>query len=325
MRWWVKELALVGCFGLHPALAASPTPLTLDYQAPAGCPEAASVEREVLRLAQLERSAPHQVRARLLVQAGESGFVLTLRAAVDGISGERRFEGGSCQSVTDAAVLTLALMLNPEAELPVPENAPDPVPPAREPARTRPAVQVARSSAGVRGAASAWPTRFDARALLGVHSGVLPDPGFELMAGAGVSLGPLSGSLLLGFMPAQTARIDNSGKGGDLWALTGSALFGWYIRIESFRFGPALGGEFSRVSGEGAGVSDPEAASISWAAAMGGLSADIALYEGVGLAAAVLGVAPLSRPSFFLEQLGPVHQPEPFGIKAYFGATLSLF
>lgn len=98
------------------ALAAAPD--ALDYQAPAGCPDAASFAAAVEgRGASL--AGPGGAGARLLVriEPGEGGFTgsLVLRSGAEA-SEPRRVSGGSCAEVSDALAVVTAIALQRDAQ-----------------------------------------------------------------------------------------------------------------------------------------------------------------------------------------------------------------
>src|SRR3954470_21103132 len=94
--------------------------IQLSLVGPGDCPTASVVHDQVEMLARVPANSPHQLDGRLLIEALTTNKVrLTLTARLDqGATGERTFTGSSCAEVTDAAALTLALMLNPDAAPP---------------------------------------------------------------------------------------------------------------------------------------------------------------------------------------------------------------
>ncbi len=309
------------CFGWH-AQAANPEPLVLEWVAPPTCTGGETVRREVLRLASLDGPGVHRVHARVRIQRlGDRDFELRLSADLDGVEGERTFRGQSCDSVTDAAALTLALMLNPDAEVtpaepapakptPAPRSASEPGPPAAQ--RKRPPSEREEISWALSGASAL---------AIGVRTGVLPDPGLEVAIAAGAGLGPLRGWLGGSIMPAQSAAISGSNAGGRMWVLSGTALAAWALNTGSFEVAPSLGIELTRVAGRGAGVTAPERASIHWTSAIVGGTAHLRVSGSAALGVGVFGLVPLARPSFYLDDLGPVFEPQVAGIRTHFSAV----
>ena len=312
------------------ASAAPTEPLTLDWSGPPECPDRATVHREVLRLAQLTAVSLHHVAATARVQRQGARYHLSLKAELDGVSGQREFEGQSCDSVADAAVLTLALMLNPDAQIDrvAPPAASEPAPPARvEPVLVHeaPPPPVAASPDSAASDSSPWPTHVAGGVMGGLRTGVLPDVGVELGVGARVLTGPLSLMLAASAMPPQSAPAPESlDARAELWLLSLGALAGWHTRFEPFGFGMSAGVDWTRASGRGDGVSEPEQAHIHWLSAQFGGTAMLAVTEHVDLGTGVFGLVPLARPAFTFEEIGTVYRPEPLGIRAYFSVIVTL-
>lgn len=106
-----------------------------------------------------------------------------------------------------------------------------------------------------------------------------------------------------------------------MWVLSGGALAEWAVDAGMFEVGPALGVELTRVAGRGSGVSAPERASIFWTSATVGATGHWRVSVPFALGGGVFGLIPLARPSFYLEGLGPVLEPQVVGIRAHFSAA----
>ena len=97
---------------------AGETPLDLSWDAPAECRDAAAVRADVARLAGAGSRRAQRLKARVrLTKISASTWTLAMVTELEGISGERTLTASSCGAVTDAAVLTMALILNPEVEI----------------------------------------------------------------------------------------------------------------------------------------------------------------------------------------------------------------
>lgn len=153
-RWF--RISLLGAsLGVCSATKAA-EPLELEWHAPPECPSGPSVRADVLQLAGAATGSSHRVVAVAHIQGGgEQKYQLTLTATLDGVAGEREFFGSSCDSVADAAVLTLALMLNPDASLETPSARADQPPHAPEPSEGQ---DTLRSSHGANTPAVTNPT-----------------------------------------------------------------------------------------------------------------------------------------------------------------------
>lgn len=99
-------------------LAGISEPFELIWIAPSACPDETLVRRWLRRLLATGNSTLGHLRVEArLEQLGISAFALTLRTDFGGMAGDRVLRGQSCESVTVAAVLTMALMLSPDQDL----------------------------------------------------------------------------------------------------------------------------------------------------------------------------------------------------------------
>jgi len=320
--------------GLLPALlapksaAAEPSepPLSLTVSAPPECPSRQALQAEALRLARVGPDFTRKLTAEIGVERAGARFSLRLHTDFDGVAGERSFEGSSCQAVSDAAVLTLALMLNPDVETdadPAPSAGesetkaappPEPGPPKQEPRRPI----GGRDAGGPRleGAVAAY---------LGAELGILPALGPEIGAALGLSLRPITVWLGVSYAKAQDVTLSD-GQGGRLWAGSASLLGCWAIPAgPSATIEPCAGAELDRVEGHGTGVTDPETGAIFGTSAVAGLSASIELAPRLSLRGSVQGLVPLGAPRVFLEDIGQIHQPGPVLGRAHAGLSLGLW
>ena len=164
----------------------------------------------MLRLARVDsRALPHLLKAQVTVEkTSEARWRLKLVTEFAGVSGERIFSGNSCRAVTDASVLTLALILNPDVE------------PAREPPSVEaPPSEPLRVSSvhgtGVPDRASGKSkTEMERRKLVwlgasyvGFQAGVLKKPGPEFAIGLGTLLGRASAWVLGSYVYDFTSAI----------------------------------------------------------------------------------------------------------------------
>jgi hypothetical protein len=173
----IRWLALLTIFVPSRAMA-----FELSWEAPAGCPAAAEIEANVARIVGLREKRPVTVRA--LAREVDGGWRLDLHTRTNDEEGERELRGASCAEVASAAVVVIALTIDPEVMAlpppppPLPPPPPPPPPPAPPP-RTRALFATLRL---VGGAAFAAPPGVAPRVALsaGVRSG-------RFAAGAGVS------------------------------------------------------------------------------------------------------------------------------------------
>lgn len=318
--------------------AAPSEPLVLNWQVPPGCPDGSTVEREVLQLAQLTPGTGHRVVAQGRIRVLSGSFHLQLNAELGGIAGQREFSGTSCRGVTDAAVLTLALMLNPDArpesvrseperasdQEPAPESEPPPEGPApRASARTETSSRATTPSEHESRYSARWPLRLFGGASGGVRTGVLPDVGLEVGLGAVMAAGPVSAALAGQVtLPDSGPMPESSEASVELWLLSVGALAGWQFSVATVGVGTHAGLDWTRAAGRGEGISDPEQANIHWLSAQMGATAMLSVSEHVAVGSGVFGLVPLARPGFTVEGVGEVYRPQPVGIRAYVGVFL---
>lgn len=280
----------------------------LSLAGPAECPKASVVHAQVQKLARLAADAPHHLEAHLLIEPTDGDRVrLTLTASLDdGAPGDRTLIGASCAEVTDAAALTLALMLNPDAapaDERVEASSPPPAPPRQldaPPARAR---RPPSSRAAARIHAFAGLT---AGARVGVMPSISPEAGATL----GVSVNQFSSWLGIAAAPPQTAHAPGGKFGGRFWALSGTWLACWApLDDDTVQLGPCAGVGLTRLAGSGVGVLHPNDSETTWVSGTLGLSTSLALGSRVTVRALALGAVPAARPTFYLQGLGAVHQP----------------
>jgi hypothetical protein len=286
-------------------------PLDLVWSAPAGCPDGGAIKSEVLRLAGAGTRNSRHLKARASIRPdAETGWTLALATDLDGVPGERTLAGQSCQSLSDAATVMLALILNPEVVLP------------EGPAKVAPSTtaSVSLSTAPKAGPSPVW--------LIGAHaglqSGVLKDlsPSFALTLGA--ALGRASLRLVPGFAPPQDVWVDGKpGRGGRLWSASAAALGCWTALRGWAVLAPCLGVDVVRLQGRGLGVAKPQDSTVYWSSAELALTVAVPLGSTVNLALSGVGLLPFSRPSLYLDGIGTVNRPAAFAFRALAGIELA--
>jgi hypothetical protein len=287
---------LVSC-ALCPATSRAEAPVSLgmnlDWNAAPGCPDRATAEaaiREILGprtmtggpsdLVQVEisRLAEGRWEARVLTR-GTSG------------SGERRFEGPTCNLVADAAVLVAAMMFDPLA---IAERiksmteasqraAPSPMPP---PTRDRP-----RMLAGLLAAADV---------------GSLPGPS----GGLGVVLGVQYGRWhfegdATAWLPRLALAPPAQDRGGEIDLYSGGLRACWdgaQSASGELRLGACLAGEAGVTTGQGTtGIAQPQQTSGLWAAAFAGVTARQVSASGLAPWLSLDIGTPVRRPMYVID------------------------
>ena len=125
------------------ALAFAGDPFSLDWAAPPGCPTGEAVYARIAAAIGAVEGPTLQARAEI-EQHGDGTFGLTLALSRRGEpEGTRTLQGPTCEAVSDAAILIVAIAIDPDAAEalapdpepePSPEPEPEPVPePSPEP------------------------------------------------------------------------------------------------------------------------------------------------------------------------------------------------
>ena len=300
--------------------------LELMWTAPTECPQAAAAEARVRRL--VGTDAAGSVAASVSVrQLGENRWSATLALG----DTTRVLEGESCDSVADAAVVILAMAIDPEA---APEAPPAPA--TEQSAAEAPA---AESPAGPVAAARPPPPPASARASGNEHVAAattdiapVPPPAAEL-APWGASLrgfgewgmlpAPSVGGVVavhaawsgrylaelsaLGLLPREEV-VEGGTSGGE---------FSWFgLQLTACRVlaRPAFvcgGFEAGRLSGTGFGAREVRTQHTFWAAPGVELAFAPALGSSFAFEASAGLFIALRKPEFAVDGVGVVHQPGP--------------
>jgi hypothetical protein len=117
-----------GVVGLSaPTDARADVPLDLTWTAPAGCPTGDAVRAELQRVVRVRRGrTPPLLTVNARIEQSGANWILHLRTKRDGVTGERRLQGGSCASLVGAATLVMALAYGEGVEIAPEAMPPDP-------------------------------------------------------------------------------------------------------------------------------------------------------------------------------------------------------
>ena len=306
----------------------------MNWEAPAGCPSAADVSRELERLVRVPpgKAPPHlSVDAR--VEPRGERWVLHLRTELDGVEGERELEAESCASLARAATLVVALALGVGADAgaaaatPSPTEEPRPrtaarprvadaSPPPSAPAAPPPVLAPAPPPAPLLPAAVVVappppPVARDAWALVvetRVARGPLPGASF----GAGIGLdgerGRLLGSLRLETWLPADEDTSAAGVGARFVAVAGE-LAGCAVagRARRFSLAGCVGARVGAVRGASTGALFDGMATAPWYVAVPALRTRTRLTRALSLDAGVELAASLKQPRFVIDNLGTVY------------------
>jgi hypothetical protein len=288
---------------------------SLEYSAPAACPDRFELVTQIERRSHVARLVAHDARFRLRVEltraAEQTEGVFDLKEG--GAQTRRTVHGESCARVVAALALMAAVAMDPNAETGPLE--PEPKPAAPRPARPAPR---ARAPATAR---SRW--QVQAGFVGGVTGGVAP------------SVVPFYG-LWLGATPRDTnawrpeLRLAALIARDDAERATGSASFTWtaaraelcvpHVALSrDFEAAPCALADAGRVHGLGYDTANPETHNATWLAL--GLQAELdwSVEHSLLVSAQAGAVAPLKHDTFTLPNLTLHRIPDVAGF-----ASLSL-
>jgi hypothetical protein len=302
--------------------------LTLEWTAPAPCPQADSLRERVSSLLAGSHASAAAVTARGAVRSVGSGYELLLDTEQGARAGHRSVHASSCDEIADAAALIIALAIDPAlgqfmpepvapaaptAALPPPVPPPPVLPPAREP---RPAQ--ARPPSGM-------PLGAAVGASFVADWGTLPGVawGFELALGIELQRVRIEVTGLR--LPGQDRTIEsNPDRGGtiDLWA---GGLRSCYVAgDDDSGIGGCAGVEMGQLRGQGFGADREDTRSVAWLAARLGALLRYQLAPSIAVRGAIEALLPATRPEFLLDNVGVVHRPEPISGRLVIGLELRI-
>jgi hypothetical protein len=301
----------------------------LDWNAAPSCPDGAVILAGV-RSALEASTATHRLDVMGIVthSEGDDGWALVLRFS-GAAEGERRLSARSCEALADVAVLIIALAYDPlNVRTPTPAPAPPPPPPLPLPAPA-PLLVPVPVPVFVRAPPPAFappPPASSGRPRIGVRVAAMGDAGSLPRAAIGVRAGARVRwpRWLVGahgsYLPSVAGRLEGRpGTGGDVSMATGGVEgcgLPWVSPTTRRRLGDlglrlCLAAELGVMSASGVGVDAPAEGSALAALGEAAAGLDLWLAEPV-LITFDLGLAvPFTRPFFFLNDIGDVHQPGP--------------
>jgi hypothetical protein len=295
--WGSTAVACLAC----PALARGAEPtrgLELEWRGPPGCPNEAWARKAIaayLNQRKLDAFKPMAVRVEITAVPG-GRFRATLSIG-GGASGDRVFEGATCARVGDAAVLIVALMLDP-VEVVTQMDVP--------PADTRP--PSAPAEGAHRAAEQRSPMRIEIAFQALGDAGSLPEPS----VGAGLSAGVRTarGSLhtdLVAWVPRRAFGGPTAASGGEIGLYTTSLRGCWGgMNALGLALAPCARAEGGLSSGSGFGIAEPATSRRFWAAAFLGVTIRQPSSERLGAWLTVEGGVPFVRTSYVIEEFGTV-------------------
>ncbi len=305
--------------------------LVLDWHAPEGCPTAAEVQSEVMRLVGSNALPGRQLFVHAEAKnVGLAQWTLTLQTSIEGSVGERSLAGKSCRAVADAAVLTLALTLNPELKLPestlVPAEAMPKSPNAGGPWIERgapPSVPNVPQRQKINGE----PLHGLVRTRVGLREAAVSRLYGEFGLGLGVSYAQFHSWLLGSFTVDGNARSFKSGAGAHFWEASIASVNCYSFASGAFDVAPCLGLDWTLVRAHGYHFDSPETGTIHWFSAVLGASLGWQLHPSWWLKLDGYGLVPLRRPIAFATpgRLEDLLRPQTVGAEADFGVEWQIW
>jgi hypothetical protein len=271
--------------------------LDLDWRAPRSCPQEASVRAEVARLVGASpASVPRLIAQGTVLQQASHRWALTLRTVADGVSGERVLVGQSCRAVTEAAVVTLALTLNPDLILPEPDSESflDPTL-APNKAATGCNADTPRRDSSADGEMVHWLVA----SLVGPRWGLFHRPVEEYGLGIGANPGRIE-VWLEGVLGSGTVSSAKPGAHAEFWFASFRALGCYSIAPGSLDFLPCGGLDWTRAQGRAAGFDNSGQGSMSWNSLLLGAKLDWRFHHAWRLELKGLGLIALARPRAYV-------------------------
>lgn len=323
---WAVLVALVA----HPALAdPKRTPIALEWEAPASCPDRSQAIHKIEQLLRGPAEADEPVAARVEIKSIENArwSVRLLVTQASGGTGERYFEGASCERVADAVALILALTIDPVAVAAASSEPPAPIEP-----KAKPAPRVVTPPSRPRPRPRPRPDeseRTEVHGIAGLRAagdvGTLPAP----TMGVGAVFDLVIGRARLeadgtAWLP-RTADADREGSGAEVGLLS-AALHGCVALLwTSVVVDACFGGEGGRSSGNGVGIAHPRQAVGPWWALLGGVAVRAPGNGPITTWFLLEAGVPLVRSEVVIDEVGVVHEPAPVIGRAALSLGFSLF
>ena len=303
-----------------PVASADDAPLRLTWTAPEGCPSGEEVRRRALAEENAAREEgardrrPLEADARVERAEGAAGgdaWRVVIRTRRGEAVGERIIEASTCEGVAEATsvLLSLALMENePDASAPPASAPPAPMSPSPVEERSPPAPAPERPSLalGVQAA---------------LDTATLP----SLAAGGGLTLAWTPGRARLEIeaigWAAQSRTVEGTAAGAR-FSMASAGLRGCWRCPRGVRRFAVCGDERLLVSARGYGADANYDATAQSAAVTAGALGRWVVTPWLAARLRLDAFAPLARPRFIVERVGPVHRAPALGAAASFGVEV---
>jgi hypothetical protein len=284
----------------------------LNWSAPDPCPKRAEFLAAVTQMLGDRVTIARTLFANVVItQASGTSFQLKLTTKLDDASGQRIIEGRACKVVADAAAVTLALLLNPDLEVPAePPPHDEPSHSVRTPTASAPPKHHTvseRQSPPSDTRSNHWYGLLSSQ--LGLALGLLPHANPQVSLGVGAGRERASILATGSYSPPQEVTLAAQAVGGHLWTASVGLHGCWLWTVRSPRLSNCLGLEATRLHGHGTGVPTARDAVTLWVSPSLSANADFALSERFWLRFSALGMLPLARPDTHLDDIGIVQKP----------------
>lgn len=312
--------------------------LSLRWTAPAQCPTQAQVRALVQGMLGAEQPATAttlNVQAEVTVNV--EGAVATLQFGGGDLgSAQRVLRAEDCAAVARASALVIAIAVDPAAAMRAPAPTQEPAPPAAPPTPpASPAPVPAAADSYDPTAANPWPPRvpasvtFEAGAALVLDCGMLPFLALGAEGALAVEMEALRVEITGIVVPAQDEETRQNPLVFTRLRLYGGALRAGYVgRAGPWSLSALAGVGWMTVSGTARGPNPlalvPRENADTFLAPDVGLAGELSLASWVALRALTRAAVPLSRRSFFIENLGRVHRVAVVSLVLGLGACVRL-
>jgi hypothetical protein len=334
MRPFAAQVLAVALLATGSAAAQTPSAgLVLRWRAPRGCPSEGEVIAAVTRLLgrPVEDPSPRRV-AVARIRRARRGWSLRITVSTGATRRHRALAGDTCDEVSEAAALVLALAIDPDvAARPAGPPDPPPTPPpavsiappsapptAPPPAPAPPAIPPStppRVAPSLRGFA-----RLEALGDLGAQ----PALTWGATLVVGLSVRAFRAELSATYFGPQRAlvRPGDPTQGGDISLVAGSLRGCLAAPIGPVDLGGCAGAELGVQSGAAFGVNRPSRGEALWVALPLAATLRRSLSRRFGVHVEAGASIPLLRRQFAIEGLGAVFRPAPITVRASLGAEV---
>ena len=294
----------------------APAGLQIEWEAPAGCPGETEVRARIDEFAEPGGARRSDAVVQGEVHEEDGRFTLELTLDIPEGRARRSLDGDSCEVVTDAAALIVAVMLDPQTVLEDLEQKAEPVLP-------QPAPKVAPKAAPEPAPKAAPPER-KVRGIIGIVGtgsfGALPRFGGGLLATAGIDTKYVRAEAVTTYDAPQLRIVDEQTRAGavfDLW--TAGARGCGVARVQTLVVPVCLGVELGSLRARGEGLEVGRRVNLLHSRATVGAGLSWAATRWLELRAEVAGLVTLSPWRVVIDDLGEVHRSRPVGVRAALG------